>query len=147
LENPDWKNSPDDCYICARSRKKVLFETAQELGISKIVYAHNKNDVAETFLMNIIYSGNTYTMFPKQPFFDGKFDVIRPFYNVEVKDIIRYCRIYQIDPQAYSCKGKTINKRAKIRDILDDLEKDQNEKRSSIIHRIFVSSTKANDIK
>jgi len=146
VENPDWKNNPEDCYMCARSRKKLLFETAQAQGINKIVYAHNKNDVAETFLLNIIYSGNTYTMFPKQSFFDGKFEVIRPFYNVEVKDIIRYCRIYQINPQSYTCKGKAINKRARIREILDGLEKDHNEKSNSIIHRVFVASSKANEI-
>lgn len=147
VENTSWKEDPEACYLCARARKKLLFEKACSMGIRKVVYAHNKNDVAETFLMNILFSGNSWTMQPKQTFFDQEICVIRPFYLLEVRHIIRYCEIYHILPLAYDCKGKALNKRETVRNIMDSLENSRHGLRSdSVVHRVFKSSCGANHL-
>jgi len=138
IENSLYKLHPEDCYKCARGRRKALLETAEKHRIKKIALGHNKNDVSETFLMNIIYSGNIDTIKPYQDFFDGMFQFIRPLFFVEEKEIIRYYRIYNIIPEDYKCEGKSLNKREIVRNFLKN--------DSKIIHRTFIASLKANNI-
>ena len=83
---PDNRENP--CFLCARLRRKRLFEIAHELGCRKIALGHNKDDIIETFFMNICYAGEVSTMVPAQPFFKGLFTVIRPLAFVE-EDLIR----------------------------------------------------------
>lgn len=141
LENPLYKLYPRDCYKCARGRRKSILETAEKYNIKKIALGHNKNDVAETFLMNIIYSGNVDTIKPYQDFFGGAFQFIRPLFFVEEKEILRYKRIYSIIPEDYKCEGKPLNSREFVRNFLENFGD------KKIIQRTFVAALKANDIK
>jgi tRNA 2-thiocytidine biosynthesis protein TtcA len=138
LENPLYKSAGKSCYICARGRRKTIFEEGEREKIYKIVVGHNKNDVAETFLMNIFYSGNTDTIRPVQDFFNGKFTVIRPFYFVEEHEINRYRGIYHIESQNYDCAGKESNKREVIRAFLKSLGD------KYAVHRVFNSAVMSN---
>ena len=70
LKNPLYKKDLLSCYECARGRRKTVFEEADKQKIYKIALGHTKNDVSETFLMNVIYSGNKDTIKPFQTFFD-----------------------------------------------------------------------------
>ncbi len=136
LKNPLYESAGQSCYICAKGRRKSLFEEGERKKIYKIVLGHTKNDVAETFLMNILYSGNTDTIRPVQEFFNGKFTVIRPFYFVEEHEINRYRGIYHIEPQHYDCAGKGSNKREVVRSFLKSLGDNY------AVHRVFTSAMK-----
>jgi len=138
--NPLYDSGRKKCYECARGRRKRIFELAGGVNIRKIVLGHTKNDVAETFLMNILYSGNIDTIKPKQDFFGGTFQVIRPLYTADNKETERYCRIYGIKVQNYECSGKMINKREVIRDFLKSFKDD------AFINRVFLSALKSNKI-
>ncbi len=136
LKNPLYESAGQSCYICAKGRRKTLFEEGERKKIYKIVLGHTKNDMAETFLMNIFYSGNTDTIRPVQDFFNGKFTVIRPFYFVEEHEINRYRGIYRIESQNYDCAGKGSNKREVIRSFLKSLGD------KYAVHRVFTSARK-----
>ncbi len=138
-ENPLYDTGKKKCYECARGRRKRIFELAEEMQIKKVSMGHTKNDVAETFLMNILYSGNIDTIKPKQDFFEGTFQVIRPLYTADNKETERYCRIYGIMVQNYECSGKANNKREVIRDFLKSFKDD------AFINRVFLSALKSND--
>ena len=135
-KNPLYRLKDATCYECARGRRKRIFQLARERDIKKIVLGHTKNDMAETFLMNIVYSSNTDTIRPVQPFFDGIFDVIRPFYNVENKEIMRYSRTYHVPAVNYKCAGKKSNKREVIRNFIASLEDNY------ALERIYISALK-----
>ena len=79
------------CYKCARMRRGHLYKNAQDLGCNKIALGHHFDDVIETILMNMMYSGSIETMMPKLPSknYDGM-ELIRPLYKVKEEDIIAW---------------------------------------------------------
>jgi len=72
------ENRENPCFLCSRLRRKRLFEIADELGCTKLALGHHKDDIIETLFLNMCYAGEVSTMRPMQPFFDGRFTVIRP---------------------------------------------------------------------
>lgn len=79
------------CYMCARMRRGHLYENAQSLGCNKIALAHHFDDVIETILMSMLYSGEVKTMMPKlhSKNFKGM-ELIRPMYLVKEADVLRW---------------------------------------------------------
>ena len=76
------------CYLCARMRRGHLYSKAKELGCNKIALGHHFDDVIETILMGMLYSGKIETMMPKlhSQNFEGM-ELIRPLYLVKEEDI------------------------------------------------------------
>lgn len=76
------------CYLCARMRRGYLYSRAQELGCNKIALGHHFDDMIETVLMGMLYSGKIETMMPKlhSKNFPGM-ELIRPMYMVKEADI------------------------------------------------------------
>lgn len=82
------------CYICARMRRGYLYNEAKKLGCNKIVLGHHYDDVIETILMGMLYSGQIQTMMPKlhSKNFEGM-ELIRPMYLIK-EDAIKHWRDY-----------------------------------------------------
>jgi len=76
------------CYLCARMRRGYLYSHAKELGCNKIALGHHFDDMIETILMGMLYSGKIETMMPKlhSKNFPGM-ELIRPMYMVKEADI------------------------------------------------------------
>lgn len=76
------------CYLCARMRRGYLYSHAKRLGCNKIALGHHFDDVIETILMGMLYSGKVETMMPKlhSSNFEGM-ELIRPLYMVKEADI------------------------------------------------------------
>lgn len=79
------------CYLCARMRRGYLYSKAKELGCNKIALGHHFDDVIETVLMGMLYSGQFQAMMPKlhSTNFEGM-ELIRPLYLVREDDIKRW---------------------------------------------------------
>ena len=79
------------CYLCARMRRGYLYRFAKEHGCNKIALGHHYDDVIETILMGMLYSGQYQGMMPKlrSTNFEG-LELIRPIYLIREKDIIRW---------------------------------------------------------
>lgn len=79
------------CYICARMRRGHLYNKAKELGCNKIALGHHYDDVIETILMGMLFSGQIQTMMPKlrSSNFEGM-ELIRPMYLIREEDIKRW---------------------------------------------------------
>lgn len=93
------------CYLCARMRRGFLYNKAQELGCNKIALGHHFDDVIETILMSMLYSGEIKTMMPKvhSDNFD-KMELIRPLYLIKEKDIIRWKDFNQLTFLNCACR-------------------------------------------
>ena len=76
------------CYLCARMRRGALYANARAAGCNKIALGHHYDDVIETILMGILYSGKTETMLPKlhSQNFEGM-ELIRPLYLIREESI------------------------------------------------------------
>jgi tRNA 2-thiocytidine biosynthesis protein TtcA len=114
-------NRENPCFLCARLRRKRLFEIAGELGCRKIALGHNKDDLIETLFLNICYSGEISTMVPAQPFFGGQFTIIRPLAHVEEEKIRRFVREQEMPEYQNPCPSARTSKRREIKALLNQL--------------------------
>jgi tRNA 2-thiocytidine biosynthesis protein TtcA len=112
------QNRENPCFLCARLRRKRLFEIAQELDCRKVALGHNKDDIIETFFMNICYAGEVSTMIPAQSFFDGLITVIRPLAFVEEDLIRRFVRQQGLAVFHNPCPSANRTKRQEIKELL-----------------------------
>jgi tRNA 2-thiocytidine biosynthesis protein TtcA len=78
------------CSLCSRLRRGTLYGTAEELGVTKIALGHHREDVLETFFLNLFFSGKLETMPAKYRTDDGKHVVIRPMVYCKEEEIASY---------------------------------------------------------
>lgn len=78
------------CSLCSRLRRGVIYRYAEENGFNKVALGHHRDDLIETLLMSILYTGQIRSMPPKLLTDNGKHIVIRPLSYCQEKDIIGY---------------------------------------------------------
>jgi tRNA 2-thiocytidine biosynthesis protein TtcA len=100
--NPE-ETGATPCSLCSRLRRGVLYGLAQEMGCTKIALGHHLDDLAETLLMNLFFSGSLRSMPPKLRSDDGRNVVIRPMAYVEEKDLVAYAAEQQYPVVRCSC--------------------------------------------
>lgn len=128
LENP--------CFLCARLRRKALFEAAAELECNKIAFGHHKDDVIETLFLNLFYGASISTMNPVQSFFDGRITVIRPLYLLDESVIARYARDMGWPRIDLGCPTAGSTKRREVRDMLERIYRKNRKVKGNIFHAL-----------
>jgi tRNA 2-thiocytidine biosynthesis protein TtcA len=112
------------CSLCSRLRRGILYRVAGELGATKIALGHHRDDIMETFFLNMFFGAKLKGMPPKLQSDDGKHIVIRPLAYVKEADTERYAQIKQFPIIPCDLCGSQENlQRKQIKAMLRDWEK------------------------
>jgi len=81
------------CSLCSRLRRGIIYTYAKAHGFTKIALGHHRDDLIESLLMSILYSGRISSMPPKLLTDNKQHIVIRPLAYCQEKDIIEYAKL------------------------------------------------------
>ena len=111
------------CSLCSRLRRGNLYRVAREEGCSAVVLGHHRDDILETFFMNLFHGGRLAAMPPKLLNEEGDLHVLRPLAFVAEADCDRFARAmaYPIIP-CDLCGSQEGLQRVQVKRILDEWE-------------------------
>ena len=111
------------CALCSRLRRGHLYRIAREEGCTAVVLGHHRDDILETFFMNLFHGGRLATMPPKLLNEEGDLLLYRPLANVAEADCEKFSRAmnYPIIP-CDLCGSQQNLKRQEIKRLLQDWE-------------------------
>lgn len=124
------------CFFCALKRRQRLFMAAGERGCAKLALAHHQDDIFETFLMNLFYSGNLSSMLPVQPLFRGDLVIIRPLSLMSADITRRFCALKELPVQPPCCPSADQGRRGRVRGLLGELHHENKKVRANMWHAI-----------
>ncbi len=111
------------CSLCSRLRRGNLYRIAREEGCSTVVLGHHRDDILETFFMNLFHGGRLATMPPRLLNEEGDLFVARPLAFVAEADCDRFARAmaYPIIP-CDLCGSQEGLQRAQVKKLIDEWE-------------------------
>lgn len=125
------------CSLCSRLRRGIIYRYAKEHGYNKIALGHHRDDLIRTYLMSILYNGDTRSMPPKLLTDDKRHIVIRPLAYCQEKDIIEYAKEQQYPIIPCNLCGSQENlMRVKVRKLIDSLAEENPKVPSNILHAL-----------
>jgi tRNA 2-thiocytidine biosynthesis protein TtcA len=124
------------CSLCSRLRRGILYSAAVDLGCTKIALGHHRDDVIETLMLNLLFSGQIKAMPPRLHSDDGRNVVIRPLIYCAEADIAEYAahRAFPILP-CDLCGSQSGLERQQIKQLLGRL----NERNPKIKGNLFAA--------
>jgi tRNA 2-thiocytidine biosynthesis protein TtcA len=113
------------CSLCSRLRRGILYDYAHENGFTKMALGHHRDDLMETMLMNLFFTGKTATMPPKLRSDDQRNVIIRPLSFVAEKDLTKLSREWNFPIIPCNlCGSQEGMTRQRIKSLIKDLEKE-----------------------
>lgn len=117
------RKEKNPCSLCANLRRGVINSIAIQENCNKIALGHNQDDVLETFLLNLLYTGSINTFSPVSYMDRTKITLIRPLIYTPEKDIRRFVKKNNISVMPKVCPMDGKSKREDMKQLIFDLNK------------------------
>ena len=119
----DIRKEKNPCSLCANLRRGVINSVAIREGCNKIALGHNQDDVLETFLLNLFYTGNIGTFAPKSYMDRSKITLIRPLIYTPEKETKRFVKKNNLSVMKKVCPMDGTSKREDMKQLIFTLGK------------------------
>ena len=120
----DVRNEKNPCSLCANLRRGIINSVAIREGCNKIALGHNKDDVLETFMLNLLYTGSINTFAPISYMDRTKITLIRPLIYAKEKDTNRFVKQNNIQVMPKACPMDGNSKREDMKNMIYNIRKD-----------------------
>ena len=120
----DVRKEKNPCSLCANLRRGVINSIAIRENCNKIALGHTQDDVLETFLLNLLYTGNISTFSPVSYMDRSKITLIRPLIYTPEKEIRRFIRKNNFSVMPKVCPMDGTSKREDMKQLIFTLTKD-----------------------
>ena len=138
----DERKESNPCSLCAKMRKGALNYWMDDNNISKVAYAHHKDDVVETMMLSLVYEGRFHTFSPVTYLDRTGITVIRPLIYIREADIIGFVNANNVPVVKSPCPADGVTKREYVKDILNDINKEAPGVRDRMFTAIKLSNIK-----
>lgn len=119
----DIRKEKNPCSLCANLRRGIINSVAIREGCNKIALGHNQDDVLETFLLNLFYTGSIGTFSPISYMDRSKITLIRPLVYTPEKDTKRFIKKNNLPVMPKACPMDGTSKREDMKQLIFSLSK------------------------
>ena len=119
----DIRKEKNPCSLCANLRRGAINSVAIEQGCNKIALGHNQDDVIETFLLNLLYTGSIGTFAPMSYMDRTKITLIRPLIYTPEKETKRFIKKNNLSVMPKVCPMDGKSKREDMKNLIFTLSK------------------------
>jgi tRNA 2-thiocytidine biosynthesis protein TtcA len=113
-----------ECYSCSRERRKLIFNTAKEVGATTIAFGHHREDLIQTLLMNLFHKAEFAANLPKIFLCDYGVTLIRPLTYASEREIKEFARQQGFARVVCQCPVGQNSMRQKTETLLRQIEKE-----------------------
>ncbi len=129
----DLRQESNPCSLCARMRRGILHDAAKENNCNKIALGHHLDDVAETFMMNLLRGGTVDCFSPVTYLSRKDLYMIRPMIYARESDCARAVRRGELPVVKSKCPADGVTAREQAKQLLNSLEKEYGDVRNKIL--------------
>lgn len=125
------------CSLCSRLRRGIIYTYAKKNGFKKIALGHHRDDLIESLLMSVFYSGEIRSQPPKLITDDRKHILIRPLVYCQEDDIREYAKLQGFPTiSCGACSSQKNSMRAHIKSLIKKLAAENPKIPSNILHSL-----------
>ena len=125
------------CSLCSRLRRGVLYDTARSLDCNVVALGHHREDILETFFLNLFFSGKLETMPPKYKIDKGDLVVVRPLSYCKEEMIAAYA-VYEDYPiiPCDLCGSQPLLQRQQVKQLMTQWEKEYPNRKAVMLNAL-----------
>lgn len=129
----DIRKESNPCSLCARMRRGALHDAAKEAGCNKLALGHHLDDLAETFMMNLLNGGTIGCFSPVTYLSRKELYMIRPMIYARESDCARVVRREALPTVKSKCPQDGVTERQEVKEMLTSFEEKYGDIRNKIL--------------